>query len=192
MASEEHLAVLAAPDLLAQLEVTQRKRVCGLWLLFCVIALVMLESLWKINGVAEAGRDAAWYTNLLFGLQGVALVFGESWTVKMRAFLHSLHLPLISIEVIDVPAANRRLFGYLHRWDNVVLMCTACFLLLFITNIVWMQMKTILKAGLLRETKRSFLWIFCIILLCSEERGIVVGIFSGEGMILDDGRGENY
>lgn len=55
-----------------------------------------------------------------------------------------------------------------------------------------MQVKTILKTGLRGEAERSFLRIFRIILLRSEKRGIMVGILSREGMILDDGRREDY
>ena len=153
----------------------------------------MLESLWEIYRIAEVGRDATWYTHLLLGLQSLALVLGESWTVKMSTFLHCLHFPLIFIEIIDIPTTNGRLLRYLHRRDNIVMKYPAYFLLLFVTNIIRMQMETILKTRLWGEAKWPFLWIFSIILLGSEERGIMVWILSGEGMILDDGRREdNY
>ena len=152
----------------------------------------MLETLWEIDGIAEVGRDAARYTDLFLSLQNLALIFGESRAVKMRTLLHSLHLPFIFVEVIDIPTANRRLFRYLHRRYNIILKCPACLLVLFVTNIIRMQMKTILKASLRGETKRSFLWIFSIILLCGEERGVMVWILSGEGMVLDYGGREDY
>lgn len=71
----------------------------------------------------------------------------------MSTFLHSLHLPLIFIEVIDIPTTNRRLLRYLHRRDNIILKCPAYFLLLFVTNIIRMQMETILKTRLRGEAK---------------------------------------
>lgn len=152
----------------------------------------MLEFLWEIYGVAEIRWDTTWNTGIFLCLQSLSLIIVEIRTVKMHTLLHSLHLPLILIEIIDIPTACWCLFWYLHRWDDVIMTCSAIFIILFIADVVGMQVKTILETSLWRKTKGAFLWIFSIVLLSGEEGSVTVGILPSEGMILDYGRCEGY